>query len=124
MVDIRGAPEVSARGDITKLHHPGRTPKVIRLLGTVVVRDIVLIKIRRHAVKEGHCERVRVVIEELDHAARRNAWLGDITRSPRNIHVAIYVVIERGLRHGGVLCSLFMAGLTGVVLVQHQTALV
>ena len=42
VVDIGRPPEVATGGEIAELHHPGRAPDVIGLLGNVVVADVVL----------------------------------------------------------------------------------
>ena len=70
---------------------------MIRLLGTVVIGDVVLIKVRRHAVQERHGEGVGVVIEKLDHAPRRHAGLGHVARRPGDVHITVDIVIQLGL---------------------------
>ena len=70
---------------------------MIRLFSTVVVGDVALIKVRRHAVQEGHGEGVGVVIEQFDHAARRHAGLGHVARRLGDIYVTFGIVIQLGL---------------------------
>lgn len=70
---------------------------MIRLFGTVVVEDVVLMKVRRHAVQEGHGEGVGVLIEQFDHAARRHAGLGHVAPRPADIHVTGDILIQLGL---------------------------
>ena len=54
MIDIGRPPEITTGGDITKLHHPGGAPQMVRLLRTIMVGNIVLVKRRRHAIQERH----------------------------------------------------------------------
>ena len=97
---------------------------MIRLLGTVMVGDVVLIKVRRHAIQERHGEGVGVVIEQFDHAARCHAGLGHVARRPRDVHVAVDIVVQLGLCCRVMLCRLFMARFAGVVHIKHQAALI
>ena len=60
MIYPRRAPEVTTRRQIPELHHRGCTVNVVTLLGTVVVGNVVLPIIRRHAVQKGMCVGQRV----------------------------------------------------------------
>ena len=71
VVDVRRAPEITARGQVTELHHPGVSPDVIRLLTAVVVGDVVLPEVRRHAIEECEALRSRIETQDFDHATRR-----------------------------------------------------
>ena len=97
---------------------------MIGLLCTVVIRDIVLIKIRCHAVEKGHCEGVGVVVEEFDHAACCHTGFRNIAHGPRQIHITVYVMIELCLGRCMMRCGLFMTRLSGVVHVEQKTALI
>ena len=70
VVDVGRTPEVTAGGNLTELHHPGGAPQVIGLLRAIMVGNIVLVKRGRHAVEKRHGMRDRVVVEQLDQAAR------------------------------------------------------
>lgn len=69
VIDVSRSPEIPTGWHFTKLHHPGCTPKVIRLLGAVMVGNIVLVEGRSHAIQERHGMRDGVVVKQLDHAA-------------------------------------------------------
>ena len=70
VVDVSGTPEVTAGRYLAKLHHPRGAPQVIGLLRAIMVGNIVLVKRGRHAVEKRHGMRDRVVVEQLDQAAR------------------------------------------------------
>ena len=88
VVDVRRAPEVAAGRQVAELHHPGGAPDVVRLLTAIVVRDVVLPEIRRHAVEEGEPVRARIEAQHLHHATGRRRR-EEVGRGP--VHVLVGV---------------------------------
>ena len=99
VVDIRRTPKVTPGRQVTELHHPGGSPDVIGLLATVVVGDVVLPEVRRHAVEESKALGSLVKLEDLDETTRRCRW-EEIGRGP--LHVIVRVdhreAVPLGLR--------------------------
>ena len=92
VADVGRAPEVAAGGHGAELHHPGVAPQVVGLLGAVVVGDVVLPEVRRHAVQKRQGMRAIVEVQQLDHAAGGHRGLGDIAHRPGHVVVRVGLV--------------------------------
>ncbi len=101
VVDVRRAPEVAAGRQVAELHHPGRAPDVVRLLRAVVVGDVVLPEVRRHAVHERERLGALVELQDLDQAPRRGRR-EEVGRGPLQVVVGIDLdQLRRARRAGG-----------------------
>ena len=67
--------------------------------------------------------RDRIVVEQLDQAARGHGGLGHVTHRPGHVHVGIDIVVQVDLRQRMVLIGRHQAGFAGVVHHQYQCTL-